>query len=1675
MIKRGFRHKIALVFLFIFIIETFFPPIALALTSGPTQPEFQKFTPASATDMVNMFSGDMSYNIPLFELPGPNGGYPFNLSYTSGVTMEQEASWVGLGWDLNVGAMNRSMRGIPDEFDGSRGDNITVREDMKKNFTVGLSYTPDFEIFSKDVISFGSVSVFFNNYKGIGYSIGFGVNVKAFSIGNAAQGGLGLDVTMNTQEGVDISPNLSLSAEGDKLGADMKLGATFNSIEGYKGLGVTIQVKKTGERMEESSQEEEAPVDDMSKMFKEGGIVERDEKKDEAMGLGANTNAEPSQTQKVPVKYVQYQKSAGFHFGYTATPSVMPSINSETEGFATNINVKIGAEAYGGHPDIEAGGFYRQEKLVKKNEDVDYPVYGYNHSGKASKNSRALMDFNREGDGSINKYTKSLAIPSYTYDTWSITGQGIGQMVRPHKSYVGFVRDPERTSKIRNMNVGVDIGGGNLVKGGGSGGFSSSTSKSGAWGNLNNGSSFANNFANFEIQKTGYEPYFYKVHGELVSYSQQDFQKYTAGTSPMRLKRKGLTSSPLVTSIYEDLDDSYVEKSGQERRIENIRKERAPRSNFVLEVNNEMLNTNYSSFKEFFIQYYNTINNYSAKTTLNRNNTKNHHIAGFVAYKNDGLRYVYALPVLNKKHIESSFSVKASASEVNNGGNGYTLFRNQPTSEYQLYKEGGVFSPQRLNVTSTPEYAHCFPLTSVLGVDYVDVKNDGITDDDLGYWVKFGYYKDNGLYKWRMPYSGFNYSPGMLSTPSDDMGSYIYGERENYYLQTAETKTHIAKFYLQPRLDNLPAASRNNFEESPALPDYGGYYISRIELFSKAELRANPLNPVPIKTVYFNYDYTLCPEIKNKKSGGVGTGKLTLREVYFKYRNNERATHNKYRFNYYMGDHTDVYNSYAQDIWGTYKKLTGDFAENFHFPYVRQSDAKSVHDRNASMWNLNQLELPSGAIIDIEYEMDDYTYVQNKPAMQLYKLSSATVLNNNRKVYFELSQPYPKPDDLGGSEDINSRKEVQKYMKGFLDKSGYIYFKAKIDIDQGGSFEYVSGYAQVDLSNNQTIQLDAGSYNSAKGGYTRGILTLKQVKVKDKTFNDHPFSVASWNYLQLNRPDLIGGIKTIGNESDADPSKAMIREMLFSLVTPFKGIGVFINGFYGTCRNKSYGTNIKNQESYIRLNSQNSREEIIDTHNNTRKIENFKYGGGHRVKKVILRESVTTPVSDAVGVVYDYAYHDGEKWKSSGVATFEPSLGGEENALKLPLEFEVDVKIRANYKLFTEMPFNQALYPSASVGYGQVTVRSYATDRVLSKDLSAEIPTTGQSVYKFYTAKDFPVITDYTKLHETSTKKSETFYAYLYTSTKDYFRGTQGFSIELNDMHGKPKSIEAFAISQEGKIIETPISGTYYNYKSRRKSNINGYDAMQLVNDGIDVIDENGKQYTNYIVGLDYEIINDVRESVSMGYSGSIDVNVDVFMAGIIPIVIPIIMPKASVTESVVQSAVTNKVFYRTGIIDETIQMTDGAKVSARTKLVDKLTGLPVVQTISNEYGNIIETSNYPGYWHYEEMGPVYKRIGTTINTFGVQSGNILVADNTDNFFKEGDEVNVVAQFDLRPQRHQWRATIHSVKNGKIYLESPLPPSPIIANRIRCEMYLYRPIERNQLDAMIGSTTILKK
>jgi len=91
--------------------------ILTAQTAGSLAPEVLKFEPVDGTELVHRPTGDFTYSVPVLSIPGaPGGSFPLNLSYHSGVGYQEEASWVGLGWNLTTGQVTRAVRGFADDY-----------------------------------------------------------------------------------------------------------------------------------------------------------------------------------------------------------------------------------------------------------------------------------------------------------------------------------------------------------------------------------------------------------------------------------------------------------------------------------------------------------------------------------------------------------------------------------------------------------------------------------------------------------------------------------------------------------------------------------------------------------------------------------------------------------------------------------------------------------------------------------------------------------------------------------------------------------------------------------------------------------------------------------------------------------------------------------------------------------------------------------------------------------------------------------------------------------------------------------------------------------------------------------------------------------------------------------------------------------------------------------------------------------------------------------------------------------------------------------------------------------------------------------------------------------------------------------------------------------------------
>ena len=74
---------------------------------------------AALSSMVDGYTGDFRYSVPLVTVPGPNGeSVAISAAYRAGITVNQKASWIGLGWDYNPGEISRQVVGTPDDYNG---------------------------------------------------------------------------------------------------------------------------------------------------------------------------------------------------------------------------------------------------------------------------------------------------------------------------------------------------------------------------------------------------------------------------------------------------------------------------------------------------------------------------------------------------------------------------------------------------------------------------------------------------------------------------------------------------------------------------------------------------------------------------------------------------------------------------------------------------------------------------------------------------------------------------------------------------------------------------------------------------------------------------------------------------------------------------------------------------------------------------------------------------------------------------------------------------------------------------------------------------------------------------------------------------------------------------------------------------------------------------------------------------------------------------------------------------------------------------------------------------------------------------------------------------------------------------------------------------------------------
>jgi hypothetical protein len=1532
---RRFKKPIAAFLLLVFTISSFSPIRVYALTSGPEQPEMKGFQPVGINDLVDLFTGDFHYSIPLMDV----GGYPLNLSYNAGQTMDDESSWVGFGWNLNPGAVNRQLRGIPDDFDGTgpNGDviekQVAVKPFISKSISPVLKFKRKGKPFPNTKVRLSAnLGITHDNYTGVKAEIGFNASLSLTKL-TGTSSTLNLGISSDNQNGGSFKaqlnlPTISKRINNSEFSLNSAIGFSYNAtrgLEGYTILGPSFSQGIKGGRFRA------------------------------CLDLTGN-------------EQISFA-------GESYIPAVETPQRTKTFSYA----LRAGGTALGFTGVVGVSGSYTKQDIASGDMRKFYPAYGMMYTYEAKNNNSVIKDVQRENDRPYHKSLPYLPVPVINNDLFTVTSQNSSGQYRVVTSSSGIFSESSQRSKSTKFGFGLELAFGYVFHIGiPELSYNHVTNHSGKWTNKND----------------------FKTNGEFVNTSNSDpslpevyFKKIgeTAFNEASLFSKIGNKEAARVQLR----SDTWAKTFGRGTALNKLRSKSGREYTDVLQkIKQDKRNETFSYLKAGEAQYYaldKNIQSYPLNTVVVKGCNENlittlprvggsaarkeNHISEITVTDQGGARQVYGIPAYNIRQDEVSFSIKADEDARKKGLIRYNALDDslplndddpRMTSKDYIYH----FSKQRIR-----GYANSYLLTGILSPDYVDVTGNGISDDDLGTGIKFNYSKI-GEFKWRTPFSDINgdpqrvanYNEGLLTDKKDDKVNYAYGEREQWYLHSIESKTMLALFVLEDRDDALGV----NNSDGSLNSSFKLKKLKEIRLYSKADLYKNRNDfslAIPIKIVHFEYSYELFNNVPNSIAAndigtdGIPKGKLTLKKVYFTFYQNGEGKLHPYTFNYNIPAYQD-YQFRQYDRWGMYKPADStnrNGLTNAEFPYATQD--KTSADRWAGYWQLSQVNLPSGGTINITYESDDYAYVQNKRASIMCFMKGVGGLNQNNDIigsntiYAELPQPV-------ASGDVKELKE--KYFEGM----DYLYFKSFVDLDnQNTNYEFIPGYAKI-----KTIEFAPGTNN--------GVAKITVEKVDGY----NPISKAAWQILQNSLPKLAYSEYNNLDNDESDVVKA-VRAMLAAI----SRIPDIVRSFDSRASHKKFANRIDLNKSWVRLCSPDFK----------------KLGGGGRVKKITMSDkwSEMTGNANTETATYGQAYYyttektlsNGQTINiSSGVACYEPQIGGDENPFKLPIQYTQKRFLGLDQHYYVEQPLCETYFPAPSVGYSKVTMKNIGADGVEG--------TTGSTTSEFFTAKDFPTRVEATDLQRIQPILRKIFRLFSVKMT-DHATVSQGYVVENYNMHGKQKSERVIDKNNQ------EISAAFYQYKTD-----NSNSGKPTLNNVVPIMNKDGS-LNQATLGVDYDFYTDMNEHSTENFGAQGEPSGGFYFLGIVP------KPwfywggfSPNYDKRLFRSAVAIKTINSFPILEKVIKVEKGSRIETENLLWDGETGEVLLTKTQNEFDDPIYSFTYPAYWAYDGMGPAYQNQGLYLTNF-TSNSNGVISNYGSPLLAPGDELIIVTTNSAEAQK----------------------------------------------------------
>ena len=977
---RAFKQKVAFTLVLFMVFEVTYPTAALALTGGPQQPEFEKFTPVATTDMVNSLTGDFQYNLPVLNIPGADGGgYALSLSYNANPSMDSEASWVGANWTLNPGALIRSKSGLPDDYKGKVKEYNVIKPSFSFSRTQGGSVNVGFgEDNSNNIGVSSNITHTWNNYSGYGDSkyIGLSTNIPI---------DLSVGVTFGGRDAT-FSANVTI---GPKLEAFTK--QAKDNLKDVKGAGAWG--KRTLLNIAESNE----------------------------LRLNVGTSGQFGifgQVNSSVAASVKPHRAMSYTFGGTAQALLGPvtAAYNRSETATLQVNKPV----------------------------VDYHAYGYmynpNHGthdyhARQATPEHVMSDYGIEKNSNFSARDNIIGIVHNNADQFNAIGEGISGSYRMHHKKVGhYYSDWAADGRSRNVSVVPNITGGAgfvLSEGATGVGFkiganfqfeNRTKTESRMWLVRPNSWGMGTNVdaKQFEDPSAPTELPFFKakndvggallyVHPDRLDDAVREYRGGFMGT----IATSDNYGNPVVDGDLISFERPHVSQFIEDSKHAGSDYYKGGSGNMEYVLNSDLAGTHpsyddISPTKAFdkhqrVLQYLDSDPFTNTAPVLGNGSVANselsEHIAQIKVWNPNGVKYTYGLPVYVRDEANFTYGIDLNASSI---GNEYGCSAQRPTKlennniVYPMVSEGSTGDSERnLKIKQGQQleewYANSYLMTQITTPDYVDLTGDGATEDDFGGYTRFDYRrwvknKDhsgdnmNNWYRFRAPYTGLKYNPGEHAKKSDDIGSVSHGYREMYYLNGIETKSHVAIF-ITNKSDGLEDFKQFGIEsadfngsgdtrndglgqvmETPnteplgfgpsdvnrsSVPSYGCYpganytrngyalnskdakdlfqdveKLEKIVLFAKSDLTK------PLVTTCLEYDYSAWENIPNNSQtqacnpgNGSNKGKLTLKKVWFEYEGVRKHKVSPYEFEYEYAKVKGSNPSIAQEVLNRYPAI----------------------------------------------------------------------------------------------------------------------------------------------------------------------------------------------------------------------------------------------------------------------------------------------------------------------------------------------------------------------------------------------------------------------------------------------------------------------------------------------------------------------------------------------------------------------------------------------------------------------------------------------------------------------------------------------------------------------------------------------------------------------------------